>query len=253
MSLIIRIPNVTFTDATLPKLYRDSVINTGTKFLYDLVNPVGYPKQAAPAIGSPSADKMVNLLDGVSDGLLTATAGSQIGWGASGGLTTGNTPLLRIQAKNNVAPASETQCVGIVWIKHTAGSGVNSVIANFANMVGLYHSTTNDNFYAMSIGSAARQITAFTATSIAGQVHQWAVAFNNATLMLRVYFDGIEILAMPGWQVLTASTVHQLAWSSGMASGWQGTIYRWLFDNCSIKTAAQVVAADYAANVGRFA
>ena len=52
MSLITRIPGVTFTDNTLPKLYRDSIITPGTKWLYDAGDTYSFAKQATPTPGT---------------------------------------------------------------------------------------------------------------------------------------------------------------------------------------------------------
>jgi hypothetical protein len=103
MSLIIRIPNVTFTDESLPKLYRDSIISPSTVFAYDATNPASWPKQGAPADGAPSADKWVNLVNGTADGLFTNPSG-EITWGTFGGFISSLAPAEKVSALNGAIP-----------------------------------------------------------------------------------------------------------------------------------------------------
>jgi len=252
MSLILRIPGVTFTDATLPKLYRDSVITPGTHFLYDALNPFSYAKQANPAAGAPSADKLVNLVDAAADGLLYDLSTS---WAVGGGFNSLGGPSDKIAAKNNVTPAVLTKCVGVVWLKPiSTGGSATDMVAQFGELVAIMHSNANNNYYAVSNASANRQVTALDTSENLGSVLQLAVAFDNVDLQLRFFINGVQVMAAGGYRVLQAPTKpHSLMVSAGYGSGYLATFYRWLFDDLSSgATADEIVAADYAANVGRF-
>lgn len=260
MSLITRITDVTFTDTSLPKLYRDSVINPGTQFLYDSKNPLSWPKQAAPAAGSPSADKWVDLVDLSNDGLFTDLAA---GWATNGGFVSGGGPMDKIQANNGVVPSALTKMLAVVWFKHTSGGGTfNSLVANFADMLTICHTNAltsgipANRYYAVSNGSAPGEILGIGDTSgLAGQIFQVALSWDNAERAIRFYVNGVYTGLRGGFQNLAAPTrMYSLMQASGYNSDYRGTFYRWFLDNLSgNKTAAELVAIDWAANNGRFA
>lgn len=261
MSLIIKVPGVAFT-RTLPKLYRDAVIGTGTKFVHDALNAASYAKQAAPAAGNPSADLWTNLVDGAGTGKFYSPSG-EIVWGGSGGFASVGGPSEKIAALNNANPAAESKCVGIVWVKHGSGGGTTDCVANFGDMLTVQHTNAingavpANRFYATS--SSVGGITEFTGigdtTAKVGTVFQLAVAYDSVALAMAMFVNGVQVASRVGYQALPAPTrPHTLAQATGFGAGYVGTFYRWLFDNLTGgKTAAEVVALDYALNAGRFA
>ena len=84
MALIAKIPDTSFTNLSLPKLYRDAVITPGTLFCYDFADPTSWVKQA----NSASGDVVKNLVDGGEDAALGTTALSFSGGGLGGFGTT---------------------------------------------------------------------------------------------------------------------------------------------------------------------
>lgn len=260
MSLIIKVPGVTFT-RTLPKLYRDAVIGAGTVFCYDAINTVSWPKQGAPTVGTPSADKWVNLVDGVADGLFTTTAG-EITWGGSGGfVSNGATAVDKITARNSAIPSAPTKCVGIVWVKHgtqVAASGEHP-IANFFNWASIawtqdgISTTPANRFYVAGTASAAREIPI--GAPVVGTVYQLAVAYSNSGQLMQAFVNGVEVLSAAGFADLATSTTPAALFNqTGFPNLYVGTGYRTVFDTMTDgRTPAEIVALDYALNAGRFA
>ena len=256
MSLITRITDVTFTDTTLPKLYRDSVINPGTQFLYDSKNPLSWPKQAAPA----AADKWVNLVNLSNDGLFTDLSAS---WATNGGFVSRGGPNDKIQANNGAIPSTLTKMLAVVWFKHTSGGGTtNSLVANFGDMLGIAHTNAltseipANRYFAFSNGSSPGEILGIGDTiGLAGQIFQVGLSWDNAERAIRFYVNGVYTGKRGGFQNLQAPTrMYSLMQASGYNSDYQGTFYRWFADNLSgNKTAEELVAIDWAANNGRFA
>lgn len=250
MSLIFRIPGVTFTK-TLPKLERDAVIKAGeTVGVYDALNTESWAKQAAPTTGSPSADRWINLVDGVANGQFF----ENVGW--SSGFVS-NSGIEKIALLNNVAPAATSKLLGIVWIKHGAsqpGTGQHSIL-NLAQRLELRYasvSTTNVNankFYLAGAATANREI----ATPVAGTVTQVAVYFENTTRIAMAYVNGVQVISGPGFADMgIGGDVYQLLNRSGIDGGYLGTIYRTVVDNCASRTPGYIVERDYALNSGRF-
>lgn len=254
MSLIIKIPNVTFTDPTLPKLYRDSIISPSTVFAYDTGNPFSYPKQAAPASGSPSADKWVNLVTSASDGIITSPSGD-ITWGANGGLVSSVGPFDKISALNGAVPAaigSTGKAVSILWMKHGAGNTYDNNIIFSCGAVGLRHQGSTNRFLPFSNAAGQTCNPTLDTSTIVGSVVQIAVSVDNASRKYRFYLNGVQTAIGDCYQDATPTACAMLL-ASGYAGAYIGTFYRWIFDTVpSGKTEAQFIADDYAANVGRF-
>lgn len=259
MSLIIKVQGVTFTES-MPKLYRDAVIGPSTVFCYDAINPASWPKQAAPAAGNPSAEKWVNLVDGVADGLFTTTAG-EITWGGSGGfVSNGASSVDKITARNSAIPSAPTKVVGIVWIKHgtqVALSG-EQALANFFGW-GLIAWTQDgvssvpaDRFYVAGSGAAAREVPI--GAPVPGNIYQLAVSYDNNGRVMEAFVDGGLVMTGAGFADLAASAAAATLFNqSGFGSAYAGTAFRALFDTLGDgRTAAEVVALDYALNAGRF-
>lgn len=267
MSLIIKVPGVSFTKPGLPKLYRDAVAGTGTKFIYDALNTVSWAKQAAPADGTPSADKLVNLVDGSLDGVIHSPsgAGSSIAW-SNGFVSSDLSSSDKIVALNGSVPSASTKCVGIVWFKHgaqTTDGANNVIIANFADMLSISLATAaiasppvaDNRFYIGSSGSAVQELTNVgDATTKVGTVFQMAVAYDNSSKKMLGFVNGVLVTTRDGYQNMTAPVnPHTLFQRVAVSSGYKGTFYRFLFDDLSDgRSAAEIVARDYALNNGRF-
>lgn len=255
MSLIVKIPGVTFTKS-MPKLYRDAVINSGTLACYDAVNAASWPKQAAPANGNPSADKWKNLVDGVADGLFTTPSGEIT---FSGGfVSNGTSSTDKITLLNASVPAAPSSLLGIIWVKHgEPGSTGELAMANFSGWLTIGYtgdgvaSVPSDRFYIASSASASQEIPG---APVLGQVYQLAASYNSAARMLNVYKNGVLVASRAGYADLASSaTPMALMQQSGVGGAYVGTFYRVVADKLTAgMTDAEIVALDYALNVGRF-
>jgi hypothetical protein len=260
MSLITKITDVTFTDSTLPKLYRDSVINPSTLFLYDAINPVSYPKQAQPANGTPSADLWVDLVDLSADGLIYPDSGNMT-W--ANGFVSAIGPGDKIVLHNGANPATPTKFLGVVWFKMGAAQtdgDVSQIVANFAGMAFLQHATAattnvvDNRLYVAGNFMGNSQITAISDTSgLAGNIFQIGISYDNSTLTGKVFVNGALSNTFPGYQIIQApSGGFNLMYRSGVQTDFKGTFYRCLYDTLGTKTPEEIIAADWAANNGRF-
>ena len=255
MSLINKIPGVVFTQP-LPKLYRDAVIGTSTLAAYDAINTASWPKQAAPVTGVPSSDKWVNLVSGTADGLLNLAGSGDIGF--SGGFTlNGGTRSMKLL--NNTLPSAPSKVLGITWFKHRAQTNTTTdCILNCAQWIGLYMAQaaqTNvaaNRFYLTGQGSANREIPI--GAPVVGSVYQIAVYYESVTRIAKAFVNGVEVLSVGGFADLTTGTDGLwVGLRTGMSAAYVGTIDRVVIDTLTDgRTAAEVVALDYALNAGRF-
>lgn len=257
MSLIIKVPGVTFTKP-LPKLYRDAVINAGTLACYDALNRVSWQKQLAPLTGSPSTEKWVNLVDGVADGLFTSIAPSSEITFANGFVSSNLSSSEKITLLNSAIPAPPSAILGIQWVKHGVQTATGQIaVANFFGwgLIGytesVYGAIPANRFYVGGSGSAPREIPNVISS---GSVLQLAVYFDSATLTLKGYVNGVEVVSAAGYAALGASaTPATLMFQAGISSAYLGTFYRTIIDKMTAgKTPAEIVALDYALNNGRF-
>jgi hypothetical protein len=257
MSVIIRIPGITFSGAGLPKLSRDSIITSGTKFVYDSVDSYSYAKQAAPANGSPSADSWVNLVEGGAAGQIYSP-GSDITFNK--GFIPSGTPFNKIVLNGGANLATPTKALAILWVKHLAQTATTGshMMFSLGGPLGIFWTpvvSTNavaNSFVGNTSASAQRQFPGLTPT--VGTIYQLAIAFDNAGLSQTLYANGSLIGTFGGYQNLGAPTAPpQLMAATGYSTNYLGTYYRALYDDLSSgATPLSIVQADYAANSARF-
>jgi hypothetical protein len=259
MAIITKIPGVTFTDTALPKLYRDSVINTGTEWVYDALDTYSYPAQSAPTAG----DVWGSLTPAAANATLSGT-----GVGFSGGFTKTGAGYFNAPATGKVA-ASADGLLFVIWFKYgTQATSGNSGIAGLfdSNAVNQYGLTVDNN---VSNGNMLCRLNngasgmAILNSVPSGTIYQIAMSLKkqtDGTYVGAFYKNGVLLessaagssIAQP---VATAPRIGSVA--SGAYSGnFQGTIYRSFFDNTSALADQAAITAlvlkDYTDNVSRF-
>lgn len=246
-----------FTDKTIPKLYRDKVISSGTKYCLDSKDTYSFAKQSAPVAG---VDVWKNLLDGGPSASFTGNVGFDGGFkfvNAAGEFIT--------LPASGIVPAAADAFVAIFWVKvgvPTGGAAVfnaGSGYTNTTNQYALAWASGALNFYVGGWQSPAIAAVDVVATSI----KQFAVSAKKRTsdgkYDLVTYVDGV----VKGMSVSSFDTYPQPSASypapligrgpSFDSAGWDGVVYRTVYDDCSAKTAADLVALDYTENRLRIA
>ncbi|RQR81460.1 MULTISPECIES: hypothetical protein [unclassified Burkholderia] len=268
MSLILKISDVAFTDATLPKLQRDSVVDAGTKFLFDFADAYGWPKQAAPVNG----DQFVNLVDGGAPATTVLSGGSTMTFGGGGiGFDQESNEGILLPNSGNL-PANNKGFLFALWMKH--GTPIDSTtvaaVGGYANQSGQYcqyaiSGINSSGIYGLQC-NGSRVNFAYPAV---GSIHQLAMAVvkSGTNMVLRGYADGAQIGAdvvlgaVATWQLPQPSGAGsgvmpqpELGFMSGFGQSWVGSIYRTYLNDIGATGAdpLAIVQADFAANSGRF-
>lgn len=258
MSFIINIPGVVFSKP-LPKMYRDALCGSSTLACYDALNPVSWPKQDAPALGSPSEDKWTNLKTGIADGLFTRPTLDAIEF-SNGFDVEGTVTTRKIQLLDGAIPAVvPTSILAIMWVTH--GEQVGTLLKSMFN-VGRWveinyakDSTTNvaaNRFYVKGQGSANREIGIGAPTP--GALYQLAAHYDGTGRVMGIFANGAKVAEFAGFADLSAATAGlDLMNTSGLSNTYVGTLHRAFVDTLADgRRAADVVALDYELNSGRF-
>lgn len=255
--LIFRLPGL-FTDPTIPKLYRDKVITAGTKYCFDSIDTYSYPKQAAPA---PGVDFWKNLLDGGP----TASFTGAIGFGKGFQLAASGSRSITLPSAGKPAP-SDSAMLAIVWIKlGDPGSGGSTVISSGsdygpANQYAMTWSSRDLRFHVGGWQSTAVAAAALVATDIVQFAMSMKKRASDGKYDLVTYINGVESRS----SISTFTSIPQPSGSPWLtpfigngptfgAVGWAGSVYRAIYDDCSVKSASELVALDYAENRLRIA
>ena len=256
--LIFRLPGL-FTDPTIPKLYRDKVITAGTKYCFDSKDTYSYAKQAAPAAG---LDAWKNLLDGGP----AATFAGVVGF-AGGGFSffpTAN-EYITLPAVGIAAPNADA-FVAIIWIKlgaNVSGAALFAAASSYAAASCQYALTYLSGEIRSHIGGWQSTVVP-AAVYDPNAIVQFAMSmkkrasdgkydlktFKNGALFNSSIGDFTQV-PQPVGALYQAPTIG--TGPAYVSSNWAGTVYRTLFDDCSIKTAEELVALDYAENHLRIA
>jgi len=260
MTLITKIPGVTFTDTTLPKLYRDSIITAGTKFCFDAGDTYSYAKQDTPVAG---VDTWLDL----SPNAASATFGSACPFDADGFTTSTVTNVatgIQLPASGKFGP-TPAGFVFTYWFKYLAAS-----TSFYPAFVGLSDgTTTGTNQYSIDNGNNSGIIRAMVDSysaqfaGIPGSIYQLALAaklLGNGTYQLMIFKDGALLAtSSPGRTVLGQSsgmTHPVIGASGGFAHAQNQKVFRcWYDDTSTLADQAAITALvlkDYNANVGRF-
>lgn len=266
MTIITKIPGVIFTDATLPKLCRDSIINTGSLFCFDFLdtycNPLASGNVANGAI-------FKNLVIGAPDGIANSTGGSIMTTSPNGLVFNGVFGASVDLGATYDRSGDNHSFLALAWFKTDP-----AVNAAYPGVLGLCTNTSSGNQYSIDSGPAPGNITPIATANGVGMSGS-----ANPTLKTQVavmwtpgavsYFvNGALVISQAGPATATApptGTHESIGVSAnGMAafSPFKGNIYRAYKEDLSISAAATgktitaqalaQVIADYAANVGRF-
>lgn len=260
MTLITKIPGVVFTDPTLPKLYRDSIITPGTKFCFDSKDLYSYPKQAAPI---PGTDTWVDLSPNASPANFTGAAPTF----TNGGFTydpsgASRAILLPVTGKS---PASAEGFLAGWWIKHLAPSP-NA----YAAIAGMADSTLPSlHQYSLDMGNANTGMYRLMAMGSIGlsiapevnSVHQFVCAAKkqpNGTYEKYFWHNGVLVGTLNTGNISIGQPTAQyprIGAIPGFQSSGSFTAFRAFFDDtsalASVADMTALVLKDYNDNVGR--
>ena len=260
MTIITKIPGVTFTDATLPKLYRDSVVTPGTKFCFDAADTYSYAQQANPVAGT---DFWRDLTPN------NANAGFSTGnTFGSGGFTfnplAGQTINLPTSGK---APPDASGFLTCVWFKYIAASA-----QAFSSIAGMCNSTaTNFNQYSIDSGAAnsgALRLTVLGNTGLAvtpalnsiNQIVAGCKKLANGTYDTYFWRNGVLINSVNSGGTSIAPSMTNTNPTIGQVTGFTGgsnfRAFRTFHDDATtlpdVAAMTALVLKDYNANVSRF-
>ena len=275
MTLIIRIPDVVFTDASLPILGRDTMLSAGAKFIYDFADSYCWPSQAAP---TSNGQVVKNLVESMEDASIYFSPGQAPGF-AGGGLTLGVPAEQGVAIPDSVGMLASNNdgFLYSIWLKH--GEQLNK--ASQSLVAGNTYQSNIENQYACAYLADTGVYRMYAdgerngdVTGIAvGQIVQLAIAYlpdGAGGHKIRLYKNGAPFLAdkavvgplnIPVNAARTNSIGRNSTGAGGFVQEWVGTVFRnWLEDlSVSQPNAAQraayadaQVAKDYAQNVGRF-
>ena len=259
VSIIERL-STTLTDLTLPKLYRDPIMNNGSKFLFDFCNPYCNPNPDAALTASMTFN---NLLDAgpaatIVGGVGLANAAGKAGVTFSGGQGSTNINLGTAYDLH----ATNDEFILIYWDKESA-SGYNSG----GYIPGPYLSLTSDANHAQwyfDYGADGKTIRASVGTSSGsggvsvpaasglGQGAPRQIALHwKSTGLLELYVNG----ALQGSSLSAPTTLPNAATDSIVFPNYYvGTLYRLYQEDLTVSglSAASQILADYNSNAGRF-
>lgn len=272
MSLIIKIPGVTFTDSTLPKLYRDSLINTGSLYCYDFLD--AYTNSLAAGNVANGAS-FANLVPNKAASTVVNSA-AHITNGASGlTFTGGSYAAVDFGTSFNMATAGNHSFLAVIWFKADP-----TLDAFYPNLMAFTTNTSgaNDQFnFDLGASQSGSLMTlrgtvgdsTLQASSVAKATrHQAAVAWTPGKTSL--FVDGVLVgsdTTLAGATLVNppAGTHEGIGISSVIASAFapfKGTVYRAYKEDLTISMAASgrtfeaqalaQVQADWAANNTRF-
>ncbi|RDK01427.1 hypothetical protein [Paraburkholderia lacunae] len=265
MSLILKITDTTFTDATLPVLQRDGLVDAGMKFLFDFADPYCWPKQAAPV----NNDQFTNLVSGGAAAVTFLAAPSTMTFATGGiGFDTETNEGILLPNSGNL-PANNQGFVFCIWLKHLAQADQTSVsaVGGYSYQLGTSNQyaiigQNSSNTYRMYANGQSVSVP-FPAN---GAILQLAVAVVKvgSNMVLRAYMNGAQYGADVGLGAASTFSLNQVAsaqmacpelgFLAGAGQGWVGSIYRtWLDDTGSTGVdPLAILQADYAVNSARF-
>lgn len=260
MTTIVKLAQA-FTDTTLPKLYRDPILNAGSKFLFDFLSAYSNPN-ADGAVADGAVFK--NLVDGGADAVLAAGGGgntvTQLAGRAGLSFTAagGNGRYIDIGAGYDFF-ASQHSFLVCFWDKQPS-SGYNSAVSYNTILTRTDNNANTSEFWLDmgtdgktprgAVGSGSNSPVASGASGQGqGAVRQVALAWSAGT---GSFFINGSVVAMNSnfpTTLLDKSTSHIKLFGGHVA-----TMYRvWAEDlTVSGKSAASQVALDWAKNAARF-
>ncbi len=260
-----------FTDPTLEKLYLDPVLNPGSRFLFDFLNPISNPNADGVL---PGGTTFKNLVEGGADAVYTPNSG-------------GSSPLIAItNAAGKAGLVSAGQKQGLA-VQPQISMGAPQPTADKPFAVSLWVKQAGAaNNGAQDLGAVMLGDVLEAAGAAGTPYYNWALysmfsPVNGATMGQRL--SGSPMIG-PG--VIGSTAVRQLgvSWVAGTLTGYvngavigsqagipspiaptgvaprlfltaPGTYYRAYMERLdqSLRTAAAAIKADYDLNAGRFA
>lgn len=258
MTLIFKIPGVTFTDTTLPKLYRDSAVTLGSKWLYDALDLFSYSKQSAPVAG----DLWKDLSPAANNAMLSA--GSDLGF--NGGFTKAAAGYFDAPTTGRVADNADgflftlTFKYGLQPATYYIGVA-GCFDSNGTNQYGITINPAADN------GNVVAHINGFSAVVAhsppAGTIMHIGLALKrqgDGSYIAYTFYQGVLVRTVAtGNTIQQPTTPPRIGWTSSGAHSdtFVGTFYRATFDDTSTMTTleaiTEAVVKDRNDNIGRFA
>ncbi|MBO0951218.1 hypothetical protein [Fibrella forsythiae] len=255
MGLIVKLSGTTFTDPTLPKLYRDSILNAGSMLLFDFKTLATYAGGVAPAAGMlANGFAMNNLVDAAPAATVN---GATVAYNAAGAIEFNGSGNLTFGDNYNLA-SSNADFLNIMWIKMTAAS------AAYAQLFGRSTTTTAGNTqYRLDMGAdgltprgsagGANNIGTVTIPPTSAQALNtvFQVAYSRVGTAINAYWNGIKIR---DYTAFNETGLANPATTPNMGGGVKGLVYRAYMENLTVsgKNPLAQVQADYAANSARF-
>ena len=251
MPLIIRIPTVSFTDATIPILRNDSVANAGTLSIFDARDAdLSWPKQADPTEGVDLWQSLV--------GTNAASFSGSVGW--SNGFATNGTDQDMIELPDTFRfSGAQERCV-IFWVKPGAPVDPSPLVFGWKKT-----GTADSPYMAYLTSGAAITFTQGQGgaqvigsdTINAGVLRQYAFSFEivGGVYVTKFFKNGALVNTITGTatSVALSGNTARLA-GVGIGSGkFIGTYLRAVADDLSMTTPEALVALDYATHYARLA
>ncbi len=238
--------NDNFTDTTLPKLYRDYLINAGSKYLFDFGDVYCNPNVVNGVSAVANATQFVNLVDGAP---VATNAGSTTTQAADGGMvfagTSNGATYINLGNTYDLSAANPEFLV-IAWSKAATNCGNDrtAVMLGSGNAAFQY-SIESSNAGANFNGGLVND----------GTATQWAYHRHpNGTT--KRYKNGVLMSTTTGNPTTLAdysASITRIGYDPG-ATAFNGTVYRVYLENLTVsgESALAQVQRDYAANAGRF-
>ncbi|ABM38603.1 hypothetical protein [Polaromonas naphthalenivorans] len=235
--------NGNFSDAAMPLLPRDGLINPGSKFLFDFAD--SYCNNGNIAGALPNGAVFKNLVDGapnaINGGTTTtlAAAGGLVFAGTSNGAT-----FLNLGLTYDLS-ALNAEFLVIGWAKVAANVGNNRGLIGLGTSVSAYQYSLESNSGGTTLGNAPNT----------GAVMQVAYTRSPAGVS-KVFAIGAPV-SINGSAATTLADYSASPTRVGVSPSsiaMIGTIYRVYLENLTISgaSAAEQVLYDWVANAGRF-
>lgn len=255
MTQVSKLTGVTFTDATLPLLYRDSMINPGTLACFDFKNPYCWPTGVVPAAGTavPNGTVFNNLVPG---GPTLTVSGSTMTYNGTGGLVFDSSTTLSLGNNYNFATTNANFAI-YTWYKQSAAANTygqyvgRSTNGNAPNCQYRFDYGNGGLSPRLTVGGATSTTTVN--TSGAGSLNTvYQYCGTRVGTQVSFYRNGLQTQT----STMTDTTLANPTISNMVLGGdvFKGAIYRLVIEDLTVsgKNALSQVQADYAANASRF-
>ncbi|WCT78681.1 hypothetical protein [Novosphingobium humi] len=254
-----------FTDTTLPKLYRDPIMNAGTLALFDFLNAYCNPN---PDGALASGATFNNLVEGSAIGATLNASGNVSNLTGKAGLSLsgaagGTAKLLTFGAAGAFDDAVlKHHFLYTLWLKTPAASPASGYTpllslspsgAGNGNNAQMWSDTGSDGYTVrFQQGTGSSTTNSQRAATANNAVAQVGYRMNPGNGEYELFYNGASVTG-----TLTGGPTSPLsaaAMTLAIGGGYKGTIYRVGIEDLTVSglTAAAQVAADYAANSARF-